>query len=260
MLEDDFTYVLRKALAGCALAVADVARISGVAEHDVMAFLGGAFSAEVARKLAAVLGLQVEAFAAHDVYQPKPLELQGVRRIDLPFGAEQVNAWLVRGGDAFILFDAGHETADLTNVLESLCGRPPDHAFITHAHHDHTGAVPQLVRAGVPVRGAEIPGALPMHPGDFIQCGPLAVRACDLSGHAVPALGFHVHGLAVPVLVTGDALFAGAIGGCRTPALYRRALRRLNEVLAPLPEATVILPGHGPATTLGEERRANPFL
>jgi glyoxylase-like metal-dependent hydrolase (beta-lactamase superfamily II) len=62
------------------------------------------------------------------------------------------------------------------------------------------------------------------------------------------------------VLVTGDALFAGSIGGCATPAIYQHALRQLREILAPLPDPTVLLPGHGPATTLGEERSANPFL
>jgi glyoxylase-like metal-dependent hydrolase (beta-lactamase superfamily II) len=99
-----------------------------------------------------------------------------------------------------------------------------------------------------------------MKPGDSVCCGPLVVRACDLSGHAVPALGYHIEGLSMPVLVTGDALFAGSIGGCATPAIYQQALCNLRAVLAPLPDATILLPGHGPATTLGEERGGNPFL
>ncbi len=76
----------------------------------------------------------------------------------------------------------------------------------------------------------------------------------------MPALGYHVDGFPIPVLVTGDALFAGSIGGCPTPARYQLALSRLREVLAPLPDETLLLPGHGLATTLGEERVANPFL
>ena len=67
------------------------------------------------------------------------------------------------------------------------------------------------------LHGASIDNTLPMKPGDSISCGPLVVRSCDLSGHANPALGFHIDGLPFPVLVTGDALFAGSIGGCGTP-------------------------------------------
>jgi len=260
MLEDDFTYVLRKALVGQGISSAEAARRAGLAESDVSAFLGGTFSSRTARKIALVLGLREDALAAHDTYQPRPVTLAGVHRLDLPMGGEQVNAWLLRKDETLILFDAGYKTSDLTEVLDSVCGRLPDRVFITHAHRDHIGALSYLLRAGVPVHAAGIADTIPMLPGDTVQCGPLAVRACDLSGHAVPALGFHVEGLTLPVLVTGDALFAGSIGGCRTPDLYRLALRRLGEVLGPLSDATIILPGHGPATTLGEERAANPFL
>ena len=260
MLEDDFTYVLRKALTGHGLSPAELARRAGLVESDVSGFLCGTFSARTARLLAPVLGLREEAFAAHDIYQPRPTLLPEIHRLDLPLGGEQVNAWLLRKDNTLILFDAGYETADIAEMLDSVCGHLPDRVFITHAHRDHIGALSYLLRAGVPVHAAGISDTIPMYPGDTVQCGPLAVRACDLSGHAVPALGFHIDGLTVPVLVTGDALFAGSIGGCSNPDLYRHALRRLGEVLGPLPDSTVILPGHGPATTLGEERAANPFL
>lgn len=259
-LEDDFTYVLRKALIGHALAPSDAAARAGLTEAAVLAFLRGSFCATTARQLAPVLGLNAEAFARHAAYQPRRCAVPGIVRLDLPFGKEQVNCWLIQAHDSIILFDAGFEATDLMTAVAQSCGRLPDLAFITHGHHDHVGAVPQLRAAGVPVHAAGIAGTVPMAPGTTIQCGPLAIRACDLSGHATPALGFHVGGLAQPVLVAGDALFAGSMGGCGTPALYQHARLRLHEVLDPLPDATVVLPGHGPATTLGEERAANPFL
>lgn len=260
MLEDDFTYVLRKALMGNALAPAEAARLAGIPESNVLAFLRGTFSAGTSRMLAPVLGLNAEAFAGHATYQPKPLAIPEIVRLDLPFGGEQVNAWLVSGGDSIVLFDAGYETADLIRAIESRCGRLPDRVFVTHAHRDHVGGLAHLLAASLPVHAAGISGTISMKPGDTVFCGPLAIRACDLSGHASPALGFHVDGLSQPVLVTGDALFAGSMGGCGSPEIYRHALRRLSEVLGQLPDATVLLPGHGPATTLGEERKANPFL
>jgi hydroxyacylglutathione hydrolase len=256
MLEDDFTYVLRKALAGHQLAPAEVAALAGIAEHAVLSLLRGTFCAATARRLAPVLGLDAAAFAGHAHYHPKPLTLPSIRQLDLPFADGQVNAWLIDAGGARVLFDAGHEPRDLIRALEKL----PERAFITHAHRDHTGGLSHLLEHHIPVHAGGIHETIPMKPGDSVCCGQLILRACDLSGHAVPALGYLIEGLPVPVLVTGDALFAGSIGGCATPALYQQALRNLRATLAPLPDTTVLLPGHGPATTLGEERMGNPFL
>jgi glyoxylase-like metal-dependent hydrolase (beta-lactamase superfamily II) len=256
MLEDDFTYVLRKALAGHQLAPAEAAATAGIAEHSVLSFLRGTFCAETARRLAPVLGLNAGAFAGHEDYHPQPLALPSIRQLDLPFGDGQVNAWLIEAGDARILFDAGNDTRDFLRALGDL----PERAFITHAHRDHTGGLQHLLEHHIHVHAAGIHGTIPMKPGDSVCCGPLVIRASDLSGHAVPALGYHIEGLSAPVLVTGDALFAGSIGGCATPAIYQQALCNLRAALAPLPDATILLPGHGPATTVGEERGGNPFL
>ncbi len=257
MLEDDFTWVIRKALKGHALAPGEAAKLAGLPEKKVMAFTRGDFSEDTARQLAPVLGLNPAALANHDIYQPHPISLPGVRRIDLPFGGERVNAWLIEAGGVTVLFDTGHERG---TCAAAASDKLPGHVFITHGHRDHVGGITDFMGTGAIIRGLDIPNTRQVNPGDSIRCGPLTIRSCDLSGHYTPALGYHVKGLAKPVLVTGDALFAGSIGGCATPELYQRALRRLAEVLSPLPDETVLLPGHGPATTLGEERASNPFL
>ena len=256
MLEDDFTYVIRKAFKGLGLAPAEAARIAGLPEQEVLAFSKGKFSAEIARRLAPILGLNPDALASHDTYQPAPLALPEIQRLDLPFDGEQVNAWLVRSGDTVVLFDTGYGPRDAAAKLAA----DPEEIFITHGHHDHIGGNAAFLAKGIPLHGCQIKNAAPIAPGDQVQCGPLTIRACDLSGHADPSLGYHIDGLAKPVLVTGDALFAGSMGGCGNPELYQHALRRLKEILTPLPGSTVLLPGHGPATTLGEERAGNPFL
>ena len=260
MLEDDFTYVIRKAFSGLALARGEAARRAGLPENEVLAFSRGKFSADTARRLAPVLGLNPEALANQHRYQPKPIALPNIHRLDLPFDGERVNAWLVWTGDAAILFDTGYEAESCSTALNVMGAPPPDSIFITHAHHDHIGGIQPFAAEGIDLHGPDIKKARPMKPGNSVRCGSLTIRACDLSGHANPALGYHIDGLALPVLVTGDALFAGSIGGCDRPATYQHALRRLHEVLTPLPDETILLPGHGPATTLGEERVSNPFL
>ncbi len=260
MLEDNFTWVFRKALRGLNLTPGEAASRAGLEENAVQAFARGDFSADTARRLAPALGLNVEAFANHVSYLPKPLALPFIHRLDLPFGEERVNAWLIWTDDTAILFDTGYEPTSCTVALDALGAPPLERIFITHAHVDHVGGIPSFMMRGNILHGSSIDNTLPMKPGDSFRCGALTVRACDLSGHANPALGFHIEGLAAPVLVTGDAVFAGSIGGCATPHIYQHALGRLKEVLTPLPASTVLLPGHGPATTLGEERAANPFL
>jgi glyoxylase-like metal-dependent hydrolase (beta-lactamase superfamily II) len=257
MLEDDFTYVLRKALLGHGLAPAQLAAKAGVPENEVLAFSRGSFSADLAARVAPALGLDAAAFAAHVSYQPKTRRLPGIRRMDLPFGDERVNAWIVSHGGQVWLFDAGFAATDL---MAELGARSPDLAFITHHHRDHVGGLEKLREAGVPVRAAGITGTIPMSAGDSLKAGGLEISAVDLSGHAVPALGFLIRGLEAPVMIMGDALFAGSIGGCGSPEIYQMALRNLRAALADLPDETILLPGHGPATTLGEERVSNPFI
>ena len=99
-----------------------------------------------------------------------------------------------------------------------------------------------------------------MKPGDSFRIGKFTIRACDLAGHAIPALGYRIDGLTSPVLVTGDALFAGSIGGCATPEAYRIALKNIHHAFEHSLPNCVILPGHGPATTWGAETKHNPFI
>jgi hydroxyacylglutathione hydrolase len=260
MLEDDFTYVIRKAFKGLAMAPAEAARLAELPENEVLAFSRGKFSADVARRLAPALGLNPDALANHADYLPQPLALPDIHRIDMSFGGERVNAWLLKAGETIILFDTGHLPNDCETAITSLGVSKIDRIFVTHEHPDHIGGIASFQKKGIPLHGANIPNTIQMNPGEAISCGSLKVRACDLSGHAAPSLGYHIDGLCLPILVTGDALFAGSMGGCYTIERYQLALRSLKSVLTPLPDQTVILPGHGPATTLGEERLRNPFL
>ncbi|MDH4443746.1 MAG: MBL fold metallo-hydrolase [Akkermansiaceae bacterium] len=260
MLEDNYSDVIAKAMRGHGLSLTMVARRANLLDHELRSFEQGEFSEDVARRVALVLQLKPDALADLPQYEPKQINLVGVNRLILPFGDGQVNAWLIRTDDVVILFDAGESPISCVASLDSIRSLKPDHLFITHAHADHVGGIPSIVARGSVLHGCQIKNAVEMNPGDAVSCGSLTVRAYDLSGHATPALGYQIDGLSQPVFVTGDALFAGSIGGCSSPENYRKALRNLDRVLVCMPDEAVLLPGHGPATTLGEERANNPFI
>ena len=90
------------------------------------------------------------------------------------------------------------------------------------------------------------------------ELGGLRIDLLQTSGHSVGGITYWVRGLQRPVAIVGDAIFAGSMGGGMVS--YEDALRNNREKILALPEETVLCPGHGPLTTVGEERQHNPFF
>jgi glyoxylase-like metal-dependent hydrolase (beta-lactamase superfamily II) len=98
-----------------------------------------------------------------------------------------------------------------------------------------------------------------IEPGEVIEIGPSRWEVLDTSGHTPGGVSFYC--AAAGVVIVGDALFAGSIGRCDIPgASEQRLLRNIREKLLSLPEATRVLPGHREETTIGREKRTNPYL
>ncbi len=260
MLEDHAGYVIRKALMGLGLSADEAARRAGISLDKLESFFAGGFDRDAARSLARVLQLDEQALVSHAEYEPAPVHVDGIHRLNLPFGEEQVNAWLIVQGNTSLLVDTGCDGESLNRALSAVCPGNPNAVLITHGHHDHVGGLESLRNAGVRAFGCEIPEEGHIGPDQAHQIGDITFRTLDLSGHYTPALGLLFDGFSQPVLAVGDAIFAGSIGGCKTQESYRLALRNIQLACRELPDETVILPGHGPATTLGEERKSNPFL
>lgn len=98
-----------------------------------------------------------------------------------------------------------------------------------------------------------------LHAGDELRLGALDWRALDVSGHSPAGLAYYCP--AAGVVLTGDALFAGGIGRTDFPGGgMKRLLANIRASLLTLPDGTVVYSGHGPPTTVADERAGNPFL
>jgi hypothetical protein len=101
-------------------------------------------------------------------------------------------------------------------------------------------------------------GAEPIEEGKKFRLGNLQIDTRLTWGHSHGGMTYVVTGLARPIAIVGDSLFAGSMGGGNVS--YRDALQNNLEKILTLPDETIICPGHGPMTTVGEEKRHNPFF
>ena len=179
-----------------------------------------------------------------------------------------------------IVIDPGEE-ADVFLARLAHEGWRPTAVWLTHAHLDHVAGVARIKAAtGVPVLlhsadrrlydaaphqaamfglTCEAPpppdGALA--DGQRVTVGALSFDVLHTPGHSPGSVTFAGHGLAF----TGDALFAGSIGRTDLPGGDMETLvRSIRERLYKLPNDTVVWSGHGPETTIGAEKRTNPFV
>lgn len=196
-------------------------------------------------------------------------------------GAFQENSYLILDPDArrAVLVDPGAEGPRLIEMVRSS-GAQLEAIWLTHAHVDHIGAIADIKRVwDVPVhlhpadrplydRGAvqaavyglriEQPPApeRELAEGDVLAVGGLRFDVLHVPGHAPGHVAFVADGL----MLGGDLLFAGSIGRTDLPFADPDRMMDSLERVSALPDDTVVYPGHGLATSIGQERATNPFL
>ena len=172
--------------------------------------------------------------------------------------------------------------ADAPEILQRLKALNLDLELIinTHGHYDHTGADSDLAHEyPVPVyigskdigmlndpsknlslylgeRSNQVETVKELKEGQILEMGELEIRTIETPGHTKGSISLLVQSN----LFTGDLLFQGSVGRTDFPdSSYADLLKSLNKI-ADLPDETLVYPGHGPATVLGEEKQTNPFL
>lgn len=197
----------------------------------------------------------------------------------------QTNCVILRNPNREVLvFDPGSEAEKICDVVDELDGEVIAYP-LTHGHYDHICALHEMVKRK--------PAPCTMHPFDLAWCytspfnhnppfyeipgeedraeispayehesvitlGSFKFRTLFLPGHSPGSVGFYFE--EDKFLVGGDVLFQGSIGRTDLPGGDHPTLMQSLRSLMELPDDVTVIPGHGPATTIGAERVSNPFV
>ena len=268
-LEDLVTDIVGKAQRGLGLSDADLAKKTGIeiSQLEAVKQVKGVPFADV-EKLAKALELGPKSLVAiaEGKYTPTVTPLKtGFFQSNTTYGDMTVNSYLVWDPETGLAaaFDTG---ADCMPVIEEIKKQDLtlQDVYLTHAHVDHVVELDRLLEkaggsVGVHVNKAEpLDNAASFEPGVTFSLGKLQIETRDTSGHSPGGTTFHIHGLDRPLAIVGDALFAGSAGGIKSD--YRAALKLIRDNILSAQDGTVLAPGHGPLTTVIQEKTSNPFF
>ena len=271
-LEDHAGDILRKARTMSNVSTPAAAQAAGWTEAELNEVEESGRIARPAhyRALAELIGLnaqKLEAIANGWIPDVKDLgtwrELRCITTTDGGMAVNCYLAWDEVSREA-ALFDTGWEAKP---VLQTLSENQLQlrHIFITHGHADHIAAL-QVIREQFPkTRLHRSSAAAPVdqrnRANDFIHLGSLRITNRDTPGHAEDGTTYIIGTWpedAPHVAIVGDAIFAGSIG--RGNQSWDLARQKVRAQIFSLPSETLICPGHGPLTTVGEEKAHNPFF
>lgn len=264
--------IIRKARRAAGISAEAVAQAAGLSSAELREFEDtGQFRKPLEwGALATLLGLhpgKLKGIA--EGWQPSEKDLslwRELRVITTARGGTTVNCYLVwdEVSREAALFDTGWDAQPILALVGEQ-GLRLRHLFLTHSHEDHVAAQ-GILRERFPklLLHASARSALPQHrnrPNDFIHLGSLRITHRPTPGHAEDGV-IYVVGTwpedAPPVALIGDTLFAGSLAtGFVSTDLLKQKVR---EQIFTLPPETLLCPGHGPLTSVAEEKAQNPFF
>ena len=274
-LEDEFVDIIKKARTGQGLSVDDVAQMVGLPSGNIAALERGVCPPDrmEVQALAKALGLRPGPLEQIAIEQWEPVAQRPIGWIETIQGSISgygVQGYVVHDGGEAVLIDTAYNAPAMIECLSShrlkLVG-----ICLTHGHADHADGIEQILKhRDVPVYlGSEDVDLLSWQPsrtqlkapehGQTISVGRLSVHCLATPGHTPGGVCYRVDADSQRICFVGDTLFAGSIGRSNPSTLYRTHLQSVRTQVVGLPPEYRLLPGHGPATTVREERDHNPF-
>ena len=265
-LEDNFADIINKAQRGRKISDERLAQVAAIDMTDLQAVKAGTPIVAVIRRVARHLRLNpaaLEAVARHAWYPKIPTFPRGFAMFNTPYDDITVNSYLIwdsRSRQA-LAFDTGADASAMIDIIEQerLSLRA---ILLTHTHEDHVADIDKLSKAtGAEVFSHEnepLPGHRTFKENAHFHAGELAAKALLTSGHSPGLTTFFVTGLSWPLAVVGDSLFAASMGG--SDDHFDEQYKNNYSKILTLPRDTVLAPGHGPLTTLAQEKDHNPFF
>ena len=265
-LEDNFADIIGKAQRGLGLSDTKLAEKARVNSQTLRKLRKGEYDELALLRIAPVLGLAGRALCdlARGSWQPGKIEeVDGLAQFSTDYGGMAVNSYLVWDPETkhAAAFDTGADCRDMLRLAtkENLSVKL---ILLTHAHSDHVADLPRLreeTGASIFISAREsVPGAEQIEEGKRFRLGKIDIESRLTWGHSPGGMTYVVTGLAHSIAIVGDSLFAGSMGGGNVS--YDDAVRNNLEKILALPDDTIICPGHGPMTTVGEEKKHNPFF
>ena len=271
-LEDHFGDIIRKARGATNTSIETAATAAGISPKELESVeqTGEPTARLNIAALAKVIeldGAKLDGIAKGWLPQPVDLSLwRELRSFSTTAEGITVNSYLVwdEVSREAALFDTGWEATEAFKLIEenALTLR---HVFITHSHPDHIAALAAVREKFPKVRlHSNSKAAPPEHrnrANDFIHLGSLRLTNRETPGHAEDGVTYIIGNWgedAAHVAIVGDTIFAGSMG--RGNQSWEIAKQKVREQILSLPPDTLICPGHGPVTTVGQEKAHNPFF
>jgi hydroxyacylglutathione hydrolase len=265
-LEDNVGDIIGKAQRGLRISDSELAEKARVSSQKIRRLRDGDFDELALLRVAPVLGLAGRALCelAKGEWNPRKIDEQdGLAQFNTHYHDMAVNAYLVwdPASRAAAAFDTGADCGEMVRFANRHKLKV-NLILLTHAHDDHVADLPRLREETggevfTPAR-EPVPGAEAIEEGKRFRLGNLEIDTRLTWGHSPGGMTYVVTGLSRPIAIVGDSLFAGSMGGGNVS--YDDALQNNLEKILTLPDETIICPGHGPMTTVGEEKQHNPFF